>query len=71
MLRKFNKNTLQHSLTSVQEQVIFQIRVFAKSSVANVTLERPRTVVHVHVRFQIAWRRERLRTQSTFVWFLL
>jgi hypothetical protein len=55
----------------VQEQVIFQIRVFAESSVTNVTLERPRSVVHVHVRFQIARRRERLGAQCALVRFLL
>jgi len=51
--------------------VIFQIRVFAEPSVADVTLERPRSVVHVHVRFQIAGRRERLGAQSALVRFLL
>lgn len=60
-----------NSLTGMQEQVVFQIRVFAESSVADVTLERPRPVVHVHVRFQISGRRERLGTQSAFVRFLL
>lgn len=51
--------------------MIFQIRVFAESPVADVTFKRPRAVVHVHVRFQIARRRERLGAQSTFVRFLL
>lgn len=60
-----------NSLTGVQEQVIFQIRVLAEPSVADVTLERPRSVVHVHVRFQIAGRRERLGAQSALMRFLL
>lgn len=60
-----------NSLTGMQEQVVFQIRVFAESSVANVTLKRPRTVVHVHVRFQISGCRERLGAQSAFMRFLL
>lgn len=51
--------------------MIFQIRVFAESSVTNVTLERPRSVVHVHVGFQIAWCRERLGAQCALVRFLL
>lgn len=55
----------------MQEQVVFQIRVFAEPSVAYVTLERPRSVVHVHVRFQITGRWERLGAQSAFMRFLL
>lgn len=55
----------------MQEQVVFQIRVFAEPSIANVTLERPRSVVHVHVRLQIAGCRKRFGAQSAFVRFLL
>lgn len=50
IFRLERKNNSENSLTGVQEQVVFQIGVFAESSVANVTFERPRTVVYVHVR---------------------
>lgn len=51
--------------------MIFQIRVFAKSSVTNVTFEGPRSVVHVHMRFQVAGRWEGLGAQCTFMRFFL
>jgi len=51
--------------------VIFQVGVFAEPSVTDVTLERPRPVVHVHVRFQVAGRRERFGAQRAFVRFFL
>lgn len=51
--------------------MIFQIGVFAEPSVTDVTLERPRPVVHVHVRFQVAGRRERFGAQCAFVRFFL
>lgn len=51
--------------------MVLQIRVLAESPVADVTLERPRPVVHVHVRFEVAGRRERLGAQRALVRFLL
>lgn len=55
----------------MQEQVIFQIGVFAEPSVTYVTLKRPRSVMHVHMRFQVAGSRERFGAQCTFVRFFL
>lgn len=61
----------QSKLTCMQEEMIFEIRMFRKSSRTYVTLVWPRTAVHVHVRFEIARRRERLCTQAAFMWFFL
>lgn len=58
-------------LTGVEEQVVLEVGVFAETARADVTLERPRAAVHVHVRFQISRRRERLGTQGALVRLLL
>jgi propanediol dehydratase small subunit len=45
-------------LTGVEEEMILEVRLLAEASRADVTLERPRSAVHVHVRAQIAGRWE-------------
>lgn len=51
--------------------MVLEVGVFAETARADVTLERPRAAVHVHVRFQISRRRERLGTQGALVRLLL
>ncbi len=51
--------------------MVLEVGVFAETAGADVTLERPRAAVHVHVRFQISRRRERLGTQGALVRLLL
>lgn len=58
-------------LTGVQKKMVFEIGVFRETSWAYVTLERPRTAVHVHVWFQISRCWEGFRTKATFMWFFL
>ena len=58
-------------LTCMEEQVVLEVGVLAEAAVADVTFERPRTAVDVHVRLEIPRRRERLGAQRTLVWFIL
>lgn len=51
--------------------MVLQVRVLGEAARADVTLERPRAAVHVHVRFEVAGRRERFRAQAAFVRFFL
>lgn len=51
--------------------MVLEICVFTETSVADVTFERPRSVVYVHVRFEISGCRKRFRTQTAFVRFFL
>lgn len=51
--------------------MVLEVGVFREAARADVALERPRTAVDVHVRLEIAGRRERLGTKAAFVWFLL
>lgn len=51
--------------------MILQVSVFAEASAADVTLEGPGTVVHVHMRLEVSRGWERLCTQCTFVRLLL
>lgn len=51
----------------MQEEVIFQVGVFAETARTDVAFERPRPAVHVHVRFQISGSRERLGTKCALV----
>jgi len=51
--------------------VVLEIGVFAETAVADVTLEGPRAVVHIHVRLEVAGRRERLGAQLALVRLLL
>lgn len=48
------------SPTGMQKEVIFQIRMLGKAPGADVAFEWPRSAVHVHVRLEVAGRRERL-----------
>lgn len=57
--------------TCVQEQVVLEVGVFAEAPVADVAFERPRAVVDVHVRLEVARRRERLGAQTALVGLLL
>lgn len=51
--------------------MIFQVCVFTKASITNVTFKGPRTIVNVHMRFEITRRRKRFRTQITLMGFFL
>ena len=51
--------------------MIAEVGLFAETALAYVTLERPTATVHICVRLQVAWRRERLVTQRTLVRLLL
>lgn len=42
----------------VEEHVILQVGGLAEAAAADVTSERPQSVVHVHVALQVAWRRK-------------
>jgi hypothetical protein len=52
------KEVILIRLTSMQEEVILEIRLFAKSSRTNVTFEGPRSAVHIHMRTKITGRWE-------------
>lgn len=60
-----------HSLTCVQEEMVFEVGVLGKAARANVALERPRSTVNVHMGLEIAGRWKRFGTQTAFVWFFL
>ena len=47
--------------------MILEVGVFAETARTDVALERPRAAVHVHVRFEVAGRRERFAAQGAFV----
>lgn len=55
----------------MQKEVVLEIGVLAETARTHVTLERPRSAMHVHVRFQVSRCRERFGTQGALVWFLL
>lgn len=55
----------------MQKQVILQVGVLAKPSIADVAFEGPRPIVNVHVRFEVPRCGERLGAQSAFVGLLL
>jgi hypothetical protein len=51
--------------------MILEVCLFAESAVADVALVRPRSTMYVHVTFEVARCRKRLRAQQTLVGFLL
>ena len=55
------------NLTSMEEEMVLEVRHLAETSVANVTPVRPRPVVDVHVRFEVTGRREGLLAQLALV----
>ena len=58
-------------LTSVQKQVVLQVGLLGEAAAADVALEGPRAVVHVHVALEVARRREGLGAQLALVRLLL
>ena len=44
----------------MKQHVIAKVRLFAEATVADVALERPRAVVHVHVTLEVTRGRKRL-----------
>lgn len=55
----------------MQEEVILQVRLLGEAARTDVTLEGPRAVVDVHVRLEVARRRERLGAEAALVGFVL
>lgn len=55
----------------MQKQMILQIGVLGEPSRAYVALVRPGAAVHVHMGLEVSGRRERLRTETALVGFLL
>ena len=55
----------------MKQHVIAKVRLFAEAAAADVTLEGPRAVVHVHVALEVSGGRERLGAQRTLVRLLL
>lgn len=51
--------------------MILEVGVLAETAGTDVAFKRPGTGMDVHVRFQIAGRRERFGTQGTLVWLFL
>jgi hypothetical protein len=51
--------------------MILEVGVLAESPIADVAFKGPRTVVNIHVRFEVPRCRERLGAQSAFVRLLL
>ena len=51
--------------------MVLEVGVFAETATAHVAFERPRPAVDVHVRFQVARRRERLGAEGALVRLLL
>lgn len=58
-------------LTGVQKEVVFEVGLLGEAPGTDVTFERPRATVHVHVRLEIAGSGKGFGAQSTFVRFLL
>lgn len=54
-------------VSCMQEYVVLKICLFAKSSIANMTLIGPRSGVDVHVTLQVTRRWERLRAKGAFM----
>lgn len=54
-------------ITCMEEEVVLEVGVLRKAPAADVAPERPRPVVHVHVRLEVARGRKRLGTQRTLV----
>lgn len=44
--------------TCMQKKVILEVRLLREAAEAYVAFKRPRAAVHVHVRFEITWRRK-------------
>jgi hypothetical protein len=55
----------------VKEKVVFEVGVFGKAPRTNVTLERPRSGVDVHVRAEISRSWKRLAAEIAFVRLVL
>jgi len=51
--------------------MIFQVGRLAETTTANVTSERPQSVMYIHMTLQVTRRRKWFWTLRTFVWFLL
>lgn len=58
-------------ITRVNVHVILEIRWLAESPIADLTLKRPASIMHVHVRLEIARCRETLGAKVTLVRLLL
>lgn len=58
-------------LTRMKQNVVFQVRLLAKSPVANLALEGPGPVMDVHVAAKITRCWEGLGAQGTFMGLLL
>ena len=55
----------------MQKQVVLEVGLLGEATAADMTLERPRAVVDVHVALQVARCREGLGAQLTLVRLLL
>jgi len=55
----------------MEQHVIFQVGRLAETTTANVTSERPQSVMYIHMTLQVTRRRKWFWTLRTFVWFLL
>ena len=51
--------------------MVLEVGVLTEAPVTHVTLIRPRPIVNVHVRLEVAWCRERLGTQGALVGLVL
>lgn len=51
--------------------MVLEVGVLAEAAITDMAFERPRPIVDVHMRLEVPWRRERLRTESALVWLLL
>ena len=58
-------------LPGVEEHMVLEVGHFAEASAAHCAPVRPRAVVDVLVRLEVAWGRETLAAQLTFVWLFL
>jgi len=55
----------------MEQHVIFQVGRLAETTTANVTSERPQSIMYIHMTLQVTRRRKWFWTLRTFVWFLL
>jgi len=55
----------------MEQHVIFQVGRLAETTTANVTSERPQSVMYIHMTLQVTRCRKWFWTLRTFVWFLL
>jgi len=65
------RGALVRSVAGVQQQVVLQVRLLAEAAVADVTAVGPGAAVDVHMRAEIAGRRERLGALRALVRLLL